>query len=392
MNVQGPSTAPDLPPPSPEARAHGARVAEAIRAAIAQAGGALSFSRYMDMALYAPGLGYYSAGARKLGADGDFITAPELSPLFGQTLARAVQGLFEGVGLPRNILEVGAGSGALAASMLEELARLDALPDQYFILELSADLRQRERDTLAARVPDLVERVVWLNQLPPEFSGLVIGNEVLDAMPVELFRTTRAGIEQGFVVTDSSGFALQWQPASRELVENVSPLGLAEGYHSEVGLTGLAFIRSLADIMQDAVALFIDYGFPRSEFYHPQRSSGTLMCHYRHRAHGDPFFLPGLQDITAHVDFSAIAATAHTAGLNVLGYASQAHFLVNCGITEALARHDPADAACYLPVSNAAQRLLSAAEMGELFKVIALGQGVDEMPLGFALGDRTDSL
>src|SRR6185369_10671950 len=166
MNVQGPSTAPDLPPPSPEARAHGARVAEAIRAAIAQAGGALSFSRYMYMALYAPGLGYYSAGARKLGADGDFITAPELSPLFGQTLARAVQGLFEGVGLPRNILEVGAGSGALAASMLEELARLDALPDQYFILELSADLRQRERDTLAARVPDLVERVVWLNQLP----------------------------------------------------------------------------------------------------------------------------------------------------------------------------------------------------------------------------------
>jgi len=276
--------------------------------------------------------------------------------------------------------------------MLEELARLDSVPDQYFILELSADLRQRERDTLAARVPDLVERVVWLNQLPPEFSGLVIGNEVLDAMPVELFRTASAGIEQGFVVTDSSGFALQWQPASPELAEKVEALGLAEGYQSEIGLVAMGFIRSLAEIMGRAVALFIDYGFPRAEFYHPQRSAGTLMCHYRHRAHGDPFFLPGLQDITAHIDFSAIAATAHSSGLDILGYASQAHFLVNCGITEALASYDPADVARYLPVSNAAQRLLSPAEMGELFKVIALGRGVDEMPLGFALGDRTDTL
>jgi len=393
MNTPRPSlSASELPPPSPEARAHGARVAEAIRAAIASAGGALSFSRYMDMALYAPGLGYYSAGARKLGADGDFITAPELSPVFGQVLARAALALFEGPGLPRNILEVGAGSGALAASMLEELARRSSVPDQYFILELSADLRQRERDTLAARVPDLVERVVWLNQLPPEFSGLIIGNEVLDAMPVELFKTTRAGIEQGFVITDGSGFALQWQPASRELAEAVEALGLAEGYQSEVGLAAAGFIRSLAEVMTQSVALFIDYGFPRAEYYHPQRSDGTLMCHYRHRAHGDPFFLPGLQDITAHVDFSAIAATAHASGLDILGYASQAHFLVNFGITEALARYDPADVARYLPVSNAAQRLLSPAEMGELFKVIALGRGVDEMPLGFALGDRTDTL
>ena len=218
------------------------------------------------------------------------------------------------------------------------------------------------------------------------------GNEVLDAMPVELFKTTRAGIEQGFVITDGSGFALQWQPASRELAEAVEALGLAEGYQSEVGLAAAGFIRSLAEVMTQSVALFIDYGFPRAEYYHPQRSDGTLMCHYRHRAHGDPFFLPGLQDITAHVDFSAIAATAHASGLDILGYASQAHFLVNCGITEALARYDPADVARYLPVSNAAQRLLSPAEMGELFKVIALGRGVDEMPLGFALGDRTDTL
>jgi SAM-dependent MidA family methyltransferase len=382
----------ELPAPDDDALAHSRRVTEAIKAAIAAADGALPFSRYMDMALYAPGLGYYSAGARKLGAEGDFITAPELSPLFGQVLARAAQALFKQSGLPAQVLEVGAGSGALAASMLEELMRLDAVPEQYFILELSADLRQRERDTLAARVPDLLERVVWLNQLPPEFSGLIIGNEVLDAMPVELFRAGASGIEQGIVVTDSSGFALQWRPASRELAEQVEGLRLAAGYQSEIGLAAAAFILSLADVMGRSVALFIDYGFPGTEFYHAQRSSGTLMCHYRHRAHGDPFFLPGLQDITAHVDFSAIAAAAHAGGLEVLGYASQANFLVNCGITEVLSRLDPNDAANYLPASNAAQRLLSPAEMGELFKVIALGRGVDEMPLGFANGDRTHTL
>ena len=393
-----------LPAPSAEALAHSRRVAGFIHAEIAAAGGWVPFSRYMEMALYAPGLGYYSAGARKLGAEGDFTTAPEMSPLFGQVLARQVQELFSGEGLPRVILEIGAGSGALAAALLEELARLDALPEQYLILELSADLRQRERDTLAERVPALLDRVAWLNRLPPAFSGVIIGNEVLDAMPVELFRVGADGPEQGGVravkyATGAAGatgaaheFEMAWRPATGALAEAVVSLDLAPGYLSEVGLVAGGFIASIAAMLERGATLFIDYGFPRAEYYHPQRAEGTLMCHYRHRSHDDPFFLPGLQDITAHVDFSAVAAAAHAGGLEVLGYVTQSQFLVNCGITEVLSRIDPSDLRAYLPLAGAAQHLLSPAEMGELFKVIALGKGPLWQPLGFSQGDKTHRL
>lgn len=379
-----------LPAPDVDALAHSNAMAAHIRAAIAAAGGWLPFSRYMELALYAPGLGYYSAGARKLGAEGDFITAPELSPLFGRVLARQVSELFQT--LPHEILEVGAGSGALAASLLEELERLNALPERYLILELSADLRQRERDTLAARVPHLVERVAWLNQLPPAFSGVVLGNEVLDAMPVEIFRVTDDGAEQAGVITEGDAFAWSFHPAAVELAALIAPLKLAPGYQSEIALAAPAFIASLATIMDKAAAIFIDYGFPRHEYYHPQRSTGTLMCHYRHRAHDNPFFLPGLQDITAHVDFSATAAAAAGNGLEVLGYATQTQFLINCGITDVLGESDPSDVAPYLAQASAAQKLLSPAEMGELFKVIALGRGVDVPLRGFSSGDKTHTL
>ena len=390
----------ELPQPSPEALAHCERLCAHIRAAITTAGGWIPFSRYMELALYAPGLGYYSAGARKLGAEGDFTTAPEMSPLFGQVLAQQVRDLFVEEGLPRAILEVGAGSGSLAASLLEELDRLDATPDDYFILELSADLRQRERDTLAARVPALLPRVTWLNQLPPSFSGVIIGNEVLDAMPVELFRRDNGKdvVQQGGVCwsAEANAFAIAWQAATDELSDSVNALEApalpAPGYQSEVGLAASAFITSIASILERGAAIFFDYGFPRAEFYHPQRSEGTLMCHYRHRAHGDPLFLPGLQDITAHVDFSAIAAAGHAAGLEVLGYTSQSHFLINCGITELLSRIDPDDLRAYLPLAGAAQHLLSPAEMGELFKVIALGRGIRKPLAGYARGDRVDTL
>ncbi len=397
----------ELPQPSPEALAHCERLCAHIRDAITTAGGWIPFSQYMELALYAPGLGYYSAGARKLGAEGDFTTAPEMSPLFGQVLAQQVRDLFAEDGLPRAILEVGAGSGSLAASLLEELERLDATPDDYFILELSADLRQRERDTLAERVPALLPRVTWLNQLPPSFSGVIIGNEVLDAMPVELVRSSgdsssdssgAHGVEQGGVCwsTDANAFALKWRPATIELADNVhalaAPALAVPGYQSEIGLAASAFITSIASMLYHGAAIFFDYGFPRAEFYHPQRTEGTLMCHYRHRAHGDPLFLPGLQDITAHVDFSAIAAAGHAAGLEVLGYTSQSHFLINCGITELLSRVDPDDLRAYLPLAGAAQHLLSPAEMGELFKVIALGRGIREPLAGFSRGDRIDTL
>ncbi len=379
-----------LPQPAPEALAHSEHLAAHLRRAITDAGGWLPFSEYMRLALYAPGLGYYSAGARKLGAEGDFTTAPEMSPLFGQVLARQVAQLFDAV--PRTILEVGAGSGALAAAVLAELETLDALPEQYWILELSADLRERERDTLAARVPHLLSRVAWLNQLPPAFSGVVIGNEVLDAMPVEVFRTTESAVEQAGVVVKDGGFAWDYRMAPEGLAAAVNDLALPPDYCSELGAEACAFITSLSGIMEQAAALFIDYGFPRAEFYHPQRSSGTLMCHYRHHAHDDPFFLPGLQDITAHVDFSAVAAAAASQGLEVAGYTTQAHFLISCGITEILSQSDPNDTLHYLTLSNVAQRMLSPAEMGELFKVIALTRGVDLPLLGFARGDRVDTL
>ncbi len=379
-----------LPEPSPEARAHSERVAACVRGEIEAHGGWMSFARYMELALYEPGLGYYSAGARKLGRDGDFTTAPEITPLFGAAIAHAAAEVL-GAGYDA-ILEVGAGSGALAASVLEELERVGRLPRDYLILELSADLRERSRDTLAARVPHLLDRVAWLNRLPPSFEGLVLGNEVLDAMPVEVIRVTESGVERAGVAAAEGEFRWAWRPAPDELVAEAARLSLPAGYTTEIGVVGRAFVRSLGAVLRRGVAIFVDYGFPAREYYHPQRAQGTLMCHYRHRAHGDPFFLPGLQDITAHVDFTAVARAAAEAGMEVLGYTSQAQFLIGCGLTELMLRIPPDDAARYLPQTAAAQRLVSPAEMGELFKAIALGKDYRGPLTAFASGDRTDSL
>jgi SAM-dependent MidA family methyltransferase len=381
-----------LPPPSPDALAHSALVVDRVRSELEGSGGWITFARYMELVLYAPGLGYYSAGAHKLGADGDFTTAPELTPLYGHCIAQQARAILA-LGLDE-ILEVGAGSGALAAALLEELDRLGAAPRSFLILELSADLRARSRDLLAARVPHLMDRIAWLNVLPPAFAGLIIGNEVLDAMPVHVVRATAQGIEEGGVV-ESQGerpFAWSFRPASGEVRSATQRLGLAPGYVTEIGLAARAFIRSAGAILERGVMLFVDYGFPAREYYHPQRAQGTLMCHYRHRAHADPFFLPGLQDITAHVDFSAIAEAATGAGLDVLGYATQEQFLVNCGITDLMLRTPPEEAARYLPQAAAANKLLSPSEMGELFKAIALGRGVPDGLVGFRSGDRRHTL
>lgn len=379
-----------LPAPDADALAHSGRTAALIRDEIAKCGGWISFERYMELALYAPGLGYYSAGARKLGAAGDFITAPEISPLFGHTLAQQVGGILGG-GLGE-VLEVGAGSGALAAALLEELERMGALPLRYLILELSADLRERSRDTLAARVPHLMERVAWLNRLPPDFEGVVLGNEVLDAMPVRLVHATAERIEEIGVELAQGQFRFSPRPAAGELLQAATRLSLPANYRTEIGLAAQGFMHSLGACLKKGVALFIDYGFAGAEYRHPQREEGTLMCHYRHRAHADPFFLPGLQDITAHVDFSAIAQAAVESGMQVAGYATQASFLVNCGITGFLSRVAPADAQRYLPLSNQANRLLSPAEMGELFKVIALARNWQGPLVGFARGNRQHTL
>ncbi len=391
-----------LPAPSPEARAASERLVELIAQEIERDGGWIPFARYMELALYAPGLGYYMAGARKLGRDGDFVTAPEISGLFGRALARQVSAL-AGAGLPE-VLEIGAGSGTLAADLLLELERLGCPPQRYLILELSPDLRERSRATLAARAPHLIERVAWLNGLPPAFTGVVIGNEVLDAMPAHVVRRKGGELEELGVSRAGDGFAWAARPAPAllsGLARSCFPEGgssserdLSSGneYQSEFQPAACGFIRALGAALERGALLLFDYGFPRREYYHPQRAAGTLMCHYRHRAHDDPFFLPGLQDITVHVDFSAIAQAGVDAGLEVSGYANQAQFLVNCGITDLLAGTPADDAAAYAPLAAQAQKLLSPAEMGELFKVIALSRGVPGPLAGFASGDRRHTL
>ncbi|MBI4207798.1 MAG: SAM-dependent methyltransferase [Betaproteobacteria bacterium] len=380
-----------LPEPSSEAREHSARVAARIKAEIEAGGGWISFARYMELALYAPGLGYYMAGARKLGRDGDFVTAPEISDLFGQTLAQQVRQVLAAD--CDEVLEVGAGSGALAASLLAELDRLGALPARYLILELSPDLRSRSRDTLAERVPHLLERVAWLNQLPPSFSGCVLGNEVLDAMPVHVICREGESLREQGVALAGEGFGWAARPLPEALRSQVDASCFPEpGYCSEIQFVARSFVHSVGKMLERGVALFIDYGFPRREYYHPQRARGTLMCHYRHHAHDDPFFLPGLQDITSHIDFTAMAQAAGASGLELLGYGNQAQFLINCGITDLLARTPASDARAYPPLAAQVQKLTSPAEMGELFKVIALGRGDVPPLLGFARGDKRHML
>ncbi|NJD26281.1 MAG: class I SAM-dependent methyltransferase [Betaproteobacteria bacterium] len=380
----------NLPAPSPEAAAHSRRLADTLRDAIAAGGGWLSFARFMELALYAPGLGYYTAGATKFGAAGDFVTAPEMTPLFGRVLARQAAEVMA-VSAPA-IIEAGAGSGRLAGDLLGELERLGALPESYAILELSPDLRERQRATLAAAVPHLLSRVVWLDALPERFSGLVIGNEVLDAMPVHVVAWRDAGtFERGIALDADGGFTWNERRATGHLLAAAEEIGrqclLPPGYESEIALAPRAWVGEWGSRLESGALLLIDYGFPRREFYHPQRGRGTLMCHYRHQAHPDPFLLPGLQDITAHVDFTAVAAAADAAGLDVLGYASQGQFLLNGGILDLLAPENDGSAA-WFRAAGAVNKLILPHEMGELFKVIAIGRGLPRSPSGFARGDQ----
>jgi SAM-dependent MidA family methyltransferase len=352
----------------------------------------------MELALYAPGLGYYSGGAHKFGADGDFTTAPELTPLFGQALARQIAQVLA-ASAPR-VIEAGAGSGRLAADLLPALDALGALPERYEILELSGELRARQRATLEAHAPAYLERVVWLDQLPEDFSGCLIGNEVLDAMPTHAVRWTADGIaERGVGI---AGDRLVWADgppgaAGVALSAAAKALPVAPPYRGEISLAVRAWIAELARRLEKGALLLLDYGLPRRELYLPSRDGGTVRCHYRHRAHDDPFWYPGLSDITSHVDFTAVAEAGFDAGLSVLGYTSQAAFLVNCGIGELLLAKVGADNTATqagLKAQGAVNILLSPNEMGELFKVIALGRGLDPRQplLGFARGDRTHAL
>lgn len=413
--------------PSPQAQALSQQLSYLIQQKIKSAGGWISFADFMHMALYTPGLGYYSGGAQKFGMAGDFVTAPEISPLFAKTLAlQAAQILAPTQG---NILELGAGTGKLAADLLLELQRLKQLPEQYFILEVSDHLRQIQRETLQKNLPDdLFKRVAWLDTLPPSpqpsptrgegvaasqltdispsplegegskgFNGLILANEVLDAIPVHLIVNTSQGLHErgvSFQKKLDKEFDFIWQDkplAKGKLHDEVSAYSLPMDYLTEFCPAASALVRSLVEILETGVILMIDYGFGAAEYYHPQRNQGTLMCHYQHYAHDNPLINIGLQDITAHVDFTQIALGAEAHGIRLAGYVNQAQFLINCGILTILQQFSPQDSS-YIKLAAAAQKLLSPAEMGELFKVIGFTKNMDEDLIGFKSGDKAHVL
>ena len=381
----------NLPQPSAEALEHSAQLSALIHRDIAQQNGWIPFSRFMELALYAPNLGYYSAGARKFGGAGDFTTAPELSSLFGRTLARQIADIM--AASKPQILELGAGSGKLAVDILGELEKLNALPERYSILEVSADLRQRQSELVHQKIPQLADRVCWLDALPEKITGAVIANEVLDALPAHLVYWSNGQILERGVVSNQQQF--DWQdrlPENENLLNLARAIAVPDDYLSEISPAARGLVSSLSERLERGAMLFIDYGFGEREYYHPQRNRGTLMCHYRHHAHDQPFYLPGLQDITAHVDFTAMTEAAIDAGAHLYGYTSQAFFLMNSGILELLAEVSPDNLRDYLPLSSQVQKLTSPAEMGELFKVIALGKGIEQPLRGFSRGDLSRML
>ena len=380
-----------LPLPDSDALAASHALQQEIAAHIEEAGGAIPFSRFMELALYAPRLGYYSGGAAKLGASGDFTTAPEISPLFGEALARAAAAII--AQSAPNIIEFGAGTGKLARDVLTALAEEGVQVERYTIIELSGELRARQQEALKD-----FPQVEWRDGFPDAFNGVVLANEVLDAMPVELVLKTDDGWRRQMVTIADGRFAYVQAELDDALAAHLARQipdadTLPAGYLTELHPVACGFMGSLATMFKGnkGAAILLDYGFPAHEYYVDQRSGGTLMCHYRHHSHPDPFFLPGLQDITAHVDFTAMALAAQDAGLPVLGYLNQSGFLLGCGIGDLLLRTDPDDAVRYLPQSKAVHKLVAPSEMGELFKVLIVGHAVD-LPDAIMRADRRHRL
>ena len=386
---------PDWTQPDAFASRHSVAVARHLRGQIEDAGGVLPFDQYMDMALYAPGLGYYATGTRKFGQGGDFVTAPEIGPLFGRSLAREVGLVLETID-DACLLEFGAGSGALAQSLIEALSADGRLPSRYCILEISPDLRERQRQRLEPLAEHHGLKIEWLEQLPDEpLQGVILANEVVDAFAVTRFcviqgRPWRAGIS-----IDGDGFAWEWiddlDPDSGA-AKIVQQYELVEGYISEVCPRAQAWIHALGVSLQRGLALVIDYGFPAREYYLPERSQGTLRCHYQHRAHNDPLILPGIQDVTCHVNFSALAEAGRTAGFDVLGYTSQESYLLALGLLDLATPQPEDDEKLMLARAAEVKQLILPSQMGEAFKVMALGKNIEQALAGFKLRDRSSSL
>lgn len=386
-----------LPAPDEDARAHSERVEAHIRQAIADAGGALPFNDYMAAALYAPGLGYYSAGQARFGRGGDYITAPLVSELFARTLAREIARILDGLG-GGEILEVGAGTGHMAADVLTELDRLDRLPERYRILEVSASLRAEQAETLAERAGGLSEQVAWLDGLPDEpINGVILANEVMDALPVKRFRMDGEQVRE-IVVTDEGALRLDLAAPDEGLADAVEAIqseigrSLGSGYTSEWSPSLAPWLGSLSDGLARGVALLVDYGFPRPEYYHPQRGAGTLVCHYRHHAHDDALRWPGLQDISAFVDFSLAAQAAEQSGLAIAGYNTQAHFLMGAGLPQLLDEVAASDSTRAVELTQQSKQLMLPGEMGERFKVLAATRDYHGELAGFSQFDHRHRL
>lgn len=390
--------------PSAEQQAESRVLAEMIRAEILAEGGWISFERYMHLALYTPSLGYYAGHRQIFGAGGDYVTAPGLGGLFAACLAGQVAEVLHGPALPSpdraadatpEVLEFGAGNGDLAARLLKELDRLGALPDRYGILETGAALRARQQERIAALPGPVADRVHWLREMPSRFRGVILANEVLDAMPVHRFRVGPDGgaVALGVGVADD-GF--RWVPggALPEATDLARALALPPGYESEWSRQVPAWVGTAAGCLEAGVMLLTDYGYDRRTYYHADRGTGTLRCHYRHLAHDDPFLWPGLQDITAHVDFSGVCEAARAAGLALLGYADQARFLIGAGFADLYAgRHREAGVGTprALALAAEARRLTMPGAMGEPFKCIALGRHCGGLS-AFAEGDQSHRL
>jgi len=386
-----------FPVPDQDAQQHSQQLIQLIVDEIEQRGGRISFERYMSLALTAPGLGYYVSGNQKLGASGDFVTAPEISSLFSRCLARQAAQILSHLYAEgdANLLEFGAGSGVMAADILLQLEQLDVLPTNYFILEVSAELKQRQQETIQKKVAHLMHRVHWLDTLPQSgFRGVVLANEVLDAMPVHRFFKEKKQLGEYFVAWDGKQFVWEKGNFCNEFVATrVNELSdlLSDTYSSEMNLAMDAWVASVAELLNQGVVLVVDYGFPQHEYYHAQRDQGTLMCHYRHRSHDNPLVYPGLQDITAHVNFTAAAEAADAAGLHVAGYNSQAFFLIANGLESVMQSVDVNDPE-FLKLSQQIKTLTMPGEMGELFKVMALSKGYDQSLRGFQLQDLRSRL
>ena len=398
----------DLPEPDDQAKNHSQQLLDHIVQQIKLSGGQISFEQYMQLALYAPGLGYYSAGLHKFGAKGDFITAPEISSLFGQVLAIQLKPVLEQIKTnsgESNLLEVGAGSGKMAGDILSELTKRSSLPDHYYILELSADLKQRQQQYLQTLLPEYYSHIIWLDSLPEKgFNGVVIGNELLDAFPVHLLKLEKDQLYERFVCENNQilGFKdiltddPQLAPFKDEIQKNINAnqdlLDKETSYITEVNLLANQWIQSLAQRINMGSLLLIDYGYPKSEYFHPQRHMGTLMCHYRHLGHDNPLFFPGLQDITAHVNFSEIKHAAESAAMVLSGYTTQAHFLLAGGLVELTQHIDINNIKAHAKMAVEIKKLTLPEEMGELFKVIYLTKNINNSLSGFSFKDMRDRL